>query len=69
MKRAIVLFLAVVAIASTTGCATTYTSLRKVDDNSYVLTKTQNGFFSTSGSVYNCTPAGDNLKCTELGSL
>jgi hypothetical protein len=69
MKRAIVLFLAVVAIASTTGCATTYTSLRKVDDNSYVLTKTQHGFFSTYGSVYSCTPTGDNLKCTELGSL
>ena len=69
MKRAILLVLGVVAVASTTGCATTYTSLRKVDDNNYVLTKTQHGFFSTFGSVYNCTPAGETLKCTELGSL
>ena len=69
MKRAVLLFLGVVAVASTTGCASTYSSLRKVDDNNYVLTKTQQGFFHTFGSVYSCTPAGDNLKCTELGSL
>jgi hypothetical protein len=68
MKLAIVLFLAATAIGST-GCASTYTSLRKVDDNNYVLTRTEHGFFHTYGSVYNCTPTGDNLKCTELGSL
>ncbi len=69
MSRAILLVLGVVAVASTAGCASTYTSLRKVDDNNYVLTKTQGGFFSTSGSVYNCTPNGDNLKCTQVGGL
>jgi hypothetical protein len=68
MKRAFILFLGVVALAST-GCASTYTSLRKVDDNTYVLTRTQQGFFHTYGSVFSCTPAGENLKCTELGSL
>jgi hypothetical protein len=68
MSRAIVLVLAVAAVAST-GCASTYSSLRKVDDNSYVLTRTEHGFFHTFGAVYSCVPVGDNLKCTEIGSL
>jgi hypothetical protein len=68
MNRAILLFLAIAAVGST-GCASTYSSLRKVDDNTYVLTRTEHGFFHTYGSVFSCTPAGDNLKCTELGSL
>ncbi len=68
MSRAILLFLAVAAIAST-GCASTYSSIRKVDDNTYILTRTQMGFFRTFGSVFSCTPEGENFKCTEVGSL
>lgn len=69
MKRAIVVFLGIAALASTAGCASTYSSLRKVDDNNYVLTRSKSVPFYTWGTVYNCTPNGDNLKCTELGSL
>ena len=68
MKQGILLLLAATALGSA-GCATTYTSVRKVDDNNYVLTRTTHSPFHTFGSVYNCTPDGDKLKCTELGSL
>ena len=33
-----------------------FTSLRKVDDTTYVLTRTENGFFRTFSTVFSCTP-------------
>jgi hypothetical protein len=68
MSRILFLVLAVAAVAST-GCGSTFTSLRKVDDTTYVLTRTENGFFRTFGTVFSCTPSGETLKCTEVGGL
>lgn len=65
MTRAIVL--ALVAVASV-GCANTYTAIRKVDDNTYILTRTKQGFGKTYGTVYLCKPIGQSadLHCVVL---
>lgn len=50
------------------GCAAVYTDIRKVDDNTYIMTRTKQGFFSVKGSVFQCTPVGQtpDLKCVEI---
>jgi hypothetical protein len=58
---------AVLAIAAT-GCASAYTSIRKIDDSTYMLTRTKAGFGKTYGTLYICKPIGQSpdLQCTEL---
>jgi hypothetical protein len=52
------------------GCAAVYTDIRKVDDNTYILTRTKQGFFNVRGTVYQCNPVGQtpDLKCVEIDS-
>lgn len=55
---------------SVIGCQAGYTSIRKVDDGHYVITRTKQGFFKTYGTVYACTPKGDlAMECVEIDSL
>lgn len=62
------LFMMVAALVG--GCAGVYTDIRKVDDNTYILTRTKQGFFHVSGTLYSCSPVGQtaDLKCVELDS-
>jgi hypothetical protein len=52
------------------GCAAVYTDIRKVDESTYILTRTKQGFFHVKGTVFTCTPVGQSpdLKCTEIDS-
>ena len=67
MKHAL---LAVIAVTMLGGCAGYYSDIRKVDDKTYVVTRTKQGFFKTYGTVFHCTVVGDSadLKCTEVDS-
>jgi hypothetical protein len=64
------IILAVLSLSFLGGCAGAYTSIRKVDDKTYVITRTKQGFLRTYGTVFVCTPAGEtaNLTCTEIDS-
>jgi hypothetical protein len=64
------LLVATMALSFLGGCAGAYTSIRKVDDKSYVVTRVKAGFFRQYGTVFNCTVVGDspNLQCTEIDS-
>jgi len=52
------------------GCAAVYTDIRKVDDNTYIMTRTKQGFFNVKGTVFSCSPVGQSpdLKCVEIDS-
>jgi hypothetical protein len=66
MKRlASAALLALLAFGSG-GCVSVYTSIHKVDDNTYYLTRVRNA----RSWVYSCTPIGQSadLRCTEIAS-
>lgn len=67
MKHAI---LAVLAVTQLGGCAGYYSDIRRVDDKTYVVTRTKQGFFRTYGTVFHCTVIGESadLKCVEVDS-
>jgi hypothetical protein len=48
------------------GCGSAYTSIRPLEDGTYLLTENAQGFFAISGVVYRCTPQGDKLICKEI---
>ena len=49
------------------GCAATWTSVRKLDDGTYVVTRTKSGFMgATSGKVFQCAAGGGGMRCTEI---
>jgi hypothetical protein len=50
------------------GCSATYTSIQPAGEKSYFLTRTKNGFFKISGSIYSCTAEGKKMTCTEVDS-
>jgi hypothetical protein len=64
------LALCVLASLAVGGCAAVYSDIRKVDDNTYILTRTKRGFFAEKGTVFSCTPIGQSpdLKCVEIDS-
>ena len=50
-----------------TGCAATWTSIKKNDDNSYTMTQEKTGFFRNYGRVFRCQPKPDqSLVCEEI---
>ncbi len=68
MKRALGL-LCVSAALEVTGCAATFTSIRRLDDGTYVVTRTKSGFMGiTSGKLFQCAPAGGGMRCIEIDS-
>lgn len=62
------LALTVVLAATTTGCAASYTSIRKTGDHEYLLTRTKQGPFTLSGNLYACKASedGGRLTCAEV---
>ncbi len=49
-----------------TGCATSYTGISRINENTYVITKVKMTMFGARGEVLSCTPSGDNFRCTEI---
>ncbi len=64
------LALCMIAAVFVGGCAAVYTDIRKVDESTYILTRTKQGFFNVRGTVYSCSPVGQtaDLKCVEIDS-
>ena len=65
MRRALL----VLALVSA-GCApSAYTSIRKIDDNTYMMTRTVGRGAGTRGSLFLCKPIARSadLQCSELG--
>jgi starvation-inducible outer membrane lipoprotein len=48
------------------ACASTYTSIERQDDGTYVLTRVKQGFFSVGSNVYTCTESSAGLSCRPL---
>ena len=57
-------------LALSTGCQGVYTSIYRVDDNTYYLTRTKQGFFKTYGTLFVCKPIENSadLQCREIDS-
>jgi hypothetical protein len=53
---------------STLGCSATYTSIQPAGEKAYFLTRTKNGFFKVSGTIYSCNAEGKKMTCTEVDS-
>lgn len=70
MSRALSLVAVLGLALLSSGCMAAYTDIRKVDDNTYVLTRTKQGFFRTYGTAFICNPVGQSsdLHCTEVDS-
>lgn len=66
MKR--FLALATLALVGTlgTGCASTISSIHKVDDNTYYITRIKNA----KSTLYACSPIGQSadLRCIEIST-
>jgi hypothetical protein len=61
--------LLMIAVAiSSLGCASAYTSIQPVGDKTFYVTKTEQGFFKVSGTLYHCTAEGKSMSCTEIDS-
>ena len=57
-------------LALSTGCSGQFSSIRKNDDGSYVVTRVKQGFIRVYGTTFLCTPgAGEALTCKEIDSL
>jgi hypothetical protein len=61
-------FLLIVVALSSVGCASAYTSIQPAGDKTYYVTKTTQGLFKVSGTLYQCTAEGKAMTCTEIDS-
>ena len=66
MKTKLLLLIAVGL--TSIGCTSTYTSIQPAGEKAYYLTRTKNGFFKVSGTMYSCTAEGKKMSCTEIDS-
>jgi hypothetical protein len=67
MKRMLGLFLLLPFVG---GCPpSAFSAIRKVDDNTYMLTRTKGKSGGTYGTLFVCRPIGQSpdLQCSELG--
>ncbi len=64
MKRYLLAILALSALVS--GCATSYTSIRQVQGNTYMVTRVQQGLFSVSSDLLRCEANGPAMACTQV---
>jgi hypothetical protein len=67
MKLGALLLLALPLLTST-GCASTFTSIERQPDNSYYLTQVKQGPFFVAGSAWKCMPRSEtSLVCRRVG--
>ena len=69
MKRVLILATFASLLALSTGCGSQYSSIRKNEDGTYVITRVKQGFIRMYGSTYLCTAQGEALNCKEINSL
>ncbi len=62
------LFLLIAVALTSIGCQATYTSIQPAGEKAYFLTRTKQGFFKVSGTLYSCTAEGAKMTCTEVDS-
>jgi autotransporter-associated beta strand protein len=62
MKRLLLLL----AALTVTGCASTYTGITKIDDNTYYVTRVKNA----QSTLFVCSPIGETaaLRCSEIST-
>jgi hypothetical protein len=68
MKKKMVGLLLLLPFAA--GCPpSAFTSIRKIDDNTYMITRTTGKSGGTYGTLLTCRPIGQSpdLQCSELG--
>ena len=57
-----------IAAASLTGCASAFIHIEKTSDRPSMLTRVDAGFWSPSGSLYECTAVTSaKMRCKKLG--
>jgi len=66
MSRILSLGLVALLGVAATGCASTYSSIHKVDDNNYYLTRIR----GSRSTLYACSPIGQSadLRCVEIST-
>ena len=69
MKRALIFTTFAAIVGLSTGCASQYSSIRKNDDGTYVVTRVKQGLFRVYGTTYLCSTQGEGLSCKEIDSL
>ena len=64
MKAALVILVGLLL----SGCTSTFTSITPAGENNYYVTRTKNGFFKVSGTLYQCQGQGKKMICSEVNS-
>ncbi len=67
MKPA-VLFILLATCAASSGCAATYTSIRRAEDGTYFITRTKQNAFTAWGTVHHCIASADggSMQCENI---
>jgi hypothetical protein len=69
MKRALISVLLLGAFSLYGfGCASTYTGIRQVSGNTYMVTRVSQGLFANHGDLLRCEAAGETMNCTQVGT-
>ncbi len=67
LRLVLVLILGIALVSTLSGCASVYTHIYRADPNTYYITRTKQGFFSTYGTLYRCQPMQNaDLSCVEI---
>ncbi len=69
-KRTLLATLALaLAAPALNGCASVYTNIEKDGENTYLVTRVKQGFFTVSGSLYQCQVVSEaKMKCREIAA-
>ncbi len=68
-KLALTVLASALAFSTATGCASLYTNIEKTGDNTYLVTRIKQGFFSVSGTLFACTASSETkMTCKEIAS-
>lgn len=68
MKTRSLLALSMFALLGLNGCASVYTNIEKDGENTYLVTRVKQGFFTFSGNLYQCQLVTETkMKCREVG--
>ena len=69
MKRAMIagLVLGIFSLVGA-GCQSTYSSIRQVSGNTYMVTRVRQGLFSANGDLLRCEASGETMNCTQVGT-
>ena len=69
MKRAIISVLALGAFSLLgLGCGSTFTGIRQVSGNTYMVTRVRQGLFSTSDDLLRYEAAAETMNCTQVST-